>query len=132
MFHTVGYPSTRNHTPHQCFDRHFQLTCHHEYETTAPNVWFMDGIPVEHDGREFAINHGDGSLTLMDVSQSRYAGRETLFQCCVNLTSGVQVCGEYYPFDPLGKQHAFADCIHSSCRFVICISNIIVQFSCVH
>ena len=37
----------------------------------------MDGVPVEHDGREFAINHGDGSLTLMDVSQSRYAERET-------------------------------------------------------
>ena len=58
MSHTAGYPTTRNHTPHQCFDRHFQLTCHHEYETTVPHVWCMDGIPVEHDGREFAINHG--------------------------------------------------------------------------
>ena len=67
---------------------------------------------MEHDGREFAINHGDGSLTLMDVSQTRYAGRETLFQCCVNLTSGPQVCGEYYSFDPLGKQHTFAYYIH--------------------
>ena len=100
---SAGHPTTRASTPHQCFDRHFQLTCHHEYETTVPHVWFMDGILVEHDGREFAINHGDGSLTLMDVSQSRYAERETLFQCCVNLTSGPQVCGEHLIFDPLGE-----------------------------
>ena len=100
---TAGHPATRASTPHQCFDRHFQLTCHHEYETTVPHVWFMDGVPVRHDGKEFAINHGDGSLTLMDVSQSRYAERETLFQCCVNLTSGPQVCGEHYIFDPLGE-----------------------------
>ena len=104
LSHTAGHPATRASTPHQCFDRHFQLTCHHEYETTAPHVWFMDVVPVEHDdGREIAINHGDGSLTLMDVSQSRYAERETLFQCCVNLTSGPQVCGEHYIFDPLGE-----------------------------
>ena len=108
---TTGYPATRASTPHQCFDRHFQLTCHHKYETTVPHVWFMDGVPVEHDGREFAINHGDGSLTLMDVSQSRYAGRETLFQCCVNLTRGPQVCGEHYIFDPLGEA-----CMLSSIR----------------
>ena len=56
---------------------------------------------MQHDGREFAID--DGSLTLMDVSQSRYAERETLFQCCVELTSGPQVCGEQYSFDPLGE-----------------------------
>ena len=68
---------------------------------------------MEHDGKKFAINHGNGSLTLMDVSQNRYAGRETLFQCCVNVTNGPQVCGEHYPFDPLGEQHAVADCIHS-------------------
>ena len=63
----------------------------------------MNGILVEHDGRVFVINHGDGSLTLIDVSQSRYAERETLFQCCVNLTRGPQVCGEHYLFDPLGE-----------------------------
>ena len=39
----------------------------------------------------------------MDVSQSRYAERETLFQCCVELTGGPQVCGEHYIFDPLGE-----------------------------
>ena len=69
--HTAGYPATRASTPHQCFDRHFNLTCHHEYETTD-HVWCMDGIPVEHDGKEFAISHRDGMLTLMDVSQSKY------------------------------------------------------------
>ena len=58
---------------------------------------------MEHDGREFAINHGDGMLTLIDVSQSKYAERDTIFQCCVNLTSGPQVCGEHYTFDPLGE-----------------------------
>ena len=60
---------------------------------------------MEHDGKEFAINDDDGSLTLMDVSQiqSRYAEREAIFQCCVNLTSGPQVCGEHYIFDPLGE-----------------------------
>ena len=58
---------------------------------------------MEHDEKEFAINHDDGALTLMDVSQSRYAERETLFQCCVNQTSGPQVCGEHYIFDPLGE-----------------------------
>ena len=101
MFYTAGYPATRNHTPHQCFDRHFNLTCHHEYETTVPHVWCMNGVPVEHDGMEFAID--DGSLTLMDVSQSRYAERETFFQCCVEFTSGPQVCGDQYTFDPLGE-----------------------------
>ena len=63
----------------------------------------MNGIPVWHDGREFAINHGDRSLTFMNVSQSSYAERKTIFQCCVNLTSGPQVCGEHYIFDPLGE-----------------------------
>ena len=63
----------------------------------------MDGIPVEHDGKEFAISHRDGMLTLMDVSQSRYAERDTIFQCCVNLAGGPQVCGEHYIFDPLGE-----------------------------
>ena len=58
---------------------------------------------MEHDGREFAINHDDRFLTLMNVSQSEYAGRETLFQCCVELASGPQVCGEHYIFDPLGE-----------------------------
>ena len=42
----------------------------------------MNGILVEHDGREFVINHGDGSLTLIDVSQSRYAERETARRVC--------------------------------------------------
>ena len=37
---------------------------------------------MEHDGREFVINHGDGSLTLIDVSQSRYAERETARRVC--------------------------------------------------
>ena len=101
-YYTAGHPTTRS-TSHQCFDRHVSLTCHHEYETTVPHVWCMDRVPVEHDGRVFAINHGDASLTLMDVSQSRYAERETLFQCCVNLTSGPQVCGEHYIFDSLGE-----------------------------
>ena len=59
----------------------------------------VDGVPV-HDGRKFAID--DRSLTLMDVSQSRYAERETMFQCCMKLTSGPQVCGEHYIFDPPG------------------------------
>ena len=58
---------------------------------------------MEHDGREFAISHDNKFLTLMDVSQSRYAERKIIFQCCVNLTSGPQVCGEDYIFDPLGE-----------------------------
>ena len=90
----------------QCFDRRFRLTCHHEYETTVPHVWYMNGVPVEHDGREFAINHDDRSITLLAVSRSRSANRATLFQCCVNLTGGVQVCGEPYIFDPLGETYA--------------------------
>ena len=73
----------------------------------------MDGVQEEHDGREFAINHGDGSLTLMDVSQSRYAERETLFQCCVNLTNGPQVCGEHYIFDPLGEACMLLSIMHT-------------------
>ena len=58
---------------------------------------------MERDGREFAINHDNKFLTLMDVSQIKYAERKTIFQCCVNLTRGPQVCGEHYLFDPLGE-----------------------------
>ena len=35
----------------------------------------------------------------------KFVGNITYLQCCVNLTSGVQVSGKYYPFDPLGEQH---------------------------
>ena len=105
MFHTAGFPASRNQTPHQCFDREFKLTCHHEYETTSPHVWCMNGIPVEH-GSQFAIDNADRSITLLDVDQSRYANKETSFQCCVEWTNGPQVCGEYYIFDPLGEIHA--------------------------
>ena len=105
MFHTVGYPTTLEQTPHQCFDREFKLTCHHEYETTSPHVWCMNGIPVEH-GSQFVIDDADRSITLLDVDQSRYANKEKFFQCCVERTSGPQICGEYYIFDPLGEMHA--------------------------
>ena len=113
---TAGYPSTRGNFPHQCFDKHFKLICHHEYETTVPHVWYMNGIPVEHDGREFAINHDDRSITLMAVSRSRYGERNTSFQCCVNLTGGAQVCGEPYFFDPLGENNVaeYANCVYCS------------------
>ena len=64
----------------------------------GPLVWLVDGIPVEHDG-----SHVDSSLTLLGVSQSRCTNKETVFQCCVKLTSGPQVCGERYQFDALGE-----------------------------
>ena len=114
---TAGYPSICGNSPHQCYDMHFKLICHHEYETTVPHVWCMNGVPVEHDGREFAINHDDRSITLMNVSRSRYGERNTSFQCCVNLTGGPRVCGEQYIFDPLGEEHAYW--LYSSCQLLI-------------
>ena len=69
----------------------------------GPLVWLVDGIPVEHDGSQFDISDVDSSLTLLGVSQSRCTNKETVFQCCVKLTSGPQVCGERYQFDALGE-----------------------------
>ena len=89
----------------QCFGHPFKLTCHYHYETNGPQMWLMDGIQVEH-GSQFDINNADRSITLLDVDQSRYANKETLLQCCVELTSGPHVCGEHYIFDPLGEIHA--------------------------
>ena len=69
----------------------------------GPLVWLVDGIPVEHDGSQFDISDVDSSLTLLGVSQSRCTNKETVFQCCVKMTSGPQVCGERYQFDALGE-----------------------------
>ena len=66
-------------------------------------MWLVDGIPVEHDGIQFDISDVDSSLTLLGVSQSRCTNKKTVFQCCVKLTSGPQVCGECYQFDALGE-----------------------------
>ena len=68
---------------------------------------------MEHDGQEFDISDTDRSLTLLDVSQSRYAENESAFHCCVELTGGPRVCGERYLIDALGKTH-IADSVISS------------------
>lgn len=103
MLFLIGLPKVRCEEIPQCFVRPYKLICHHVYETNGPQMWLMDGVQVEHDGSQFDINETDRSITLLDVSWSRYANKETLFQCCVELTSGPQVCGEGCPFDPLGK-----------------------------
>lgn len=104
MFYTAGFPAISELAP-QCFGRPFKLMCHYQYETNRPPMWLMDGKQVEHNGSQFDINDTDSTLTLQDISQSRYADKETLFQCCVKLISRTQVCGEHYIFDPLGEIH---------------------------
>ena len=62
---------------------------------------------MEDDGQEFAINDADRTFTILNISRSRYASRRIPFQCCVELeTRRLQVCGESYIVDPLGKMHA--------------------------
>ena len=68
-------------------------------------MWLMDGKQVEHDGSQFDISDIDGSLTLLDVSQIGSNLIKSVFQCCVELTSGPQVCGERYMLESLGKMH---------------------------
>ena len=70
----------------------------------GPPVWLRDGIRVEHDGQEFAINDADRTIIILNIGRSRFANRGIPFQCCVELeTRRRQVCGERYFIDPLGK-----------------------------
>lgn len=105
-----GHPLTRSKNVSHCFGRPLQLTCQHDYTTAGPVVWRMDGTRA-HDGQEFAINEALGTITILNVSRSRFAHRNTSLQCCVEVRSKLPVCGELYLFDPLGKMHEF--CRHT-------------------
>ena len=101
FFTCAGYPMATSRDS-ACVGRNITVNCIVPTNFTGHTEWSVNGGRVN-DSKQLAINSTANTLTV--VNTPNYADRNTSFQCCIQKSQRLWICGQCYLFAPRSKLH---------------------------